>query len=278
MNLYERDYIKKPPTIEELQEYKEIQELETQVTPIGKNNLRYLYPPAVRHHDSLFPNNHIELIDYRIKGELTGLKPEINALTEKFQDLIHAPDTNERDILKFINHEPAFFIPASILIAGGFTFGNHDLYLFPEYPIGPIGKDIYKADYLLIGKSSGGYEFVFIEFEKSNGRITLKTGHYGEAIRKGNYQIHDWIKWIEPHSTYFFERLSTFKGTATLPKELTAYDSTRFHYVTVAGLRSDFDETTYWEKRKQKKESGITLLHYDNLYDSAKELNNRNSF
>lgn len=276
MNLYIQDYRKEPKN-EDIQEYEKILVQETQNALIGRKNLRYLYPQAIRHHQSLFPNNHIELLDYRLLKE-NGLKPEVNALINEFQSLIHAPDTNERDILRFINHKPAFFIPASILVAGGFTFGHHNLYLFPEFPIGTVGKPTYKADYLLIGSGSGGYEFLFVELEKSNGRITLKDGHFGEAIRKGNFQIHDWIKWIEAHNASFFEVLSTFKGNSPLPTELTEYDSTRFHFVTVAGLRSDYSETTYWEKRKQKKDEDILQLHYDNLFDSANELNYRMTF
>ena len=37
--------------------------------------------------------------------------------------------------------------------------------------------DEYRTDYVLIGKASGGYEFVFVEFEKLDGRITIKDGH-----------------------------------------------------------------------------------------------------
>lgn len=106
MNLDTRDYIKNPPTSDELQQYKRILTQETDGTHFGRNNLRYFYPPAIRHYNSLFPNNHIELIDFRL--ETIGLKPEVMKLLEAFKTLIHAPNTNEQDILKFINHTPAF--------------------------------------------------------------------------------------------------------------------------------------------------------------------------
>ena len=133
-----------------------------------------------------------------------------------------------RCCLRFINHKPAFYIPASILYAGGFAFGHHDLYLFPEFKLG----DKYRADYVLIGSGSGGYEFVFIEFESPNERITLKDGHSGQAIRKGNFQLSDWKRWIESHSNIFLmpgdgRYIATYndksRGTFTLPKGYNTY-------------------------------------------------------
>ena len=41
------------------------------------------------------------------------------------------------------------------------NIGNHGAYLFPEFQLGSS----YKADYLLLGKSSGGFEFIFVELE-----------------------------------------------------------------------------------------------------------------
>lgn len=273
MNLYERDYIKVPPTSDELQQYKRILAQENDDTSLGRKNLRYLYPPAIRHCNSLFPNNHIELIDFRL--ETIGLKPEVMKLLEEFNTLIHASDTNEQDILNFINHKTAYFIPASILV-DRFPFGHHDLYLFPEFSLGD--RTAPRPDYMLIGSGSGGYEFVLIEFEKSNGRITLKSGHYGEAIRKGNFQIYDWQSWIDGNATLFYEKLSQLAYGKELPPEFKKYDSSRFHYVTVAGLRDDFDEVTYRRRREQSKKEDIITLHYDNLYDSALKLNERISF
>ena len=69
MKLYERDYLKSPFLEEEL-EYEEVQKKEYEGRKRIKRNLRYLYPPAIRHHLSLFPNNHIELIEYRRQRQM----------------------------------------------------------------------------------------------------------------------------------------------------------------------------------------------------------------
>ena len=136
----------------------------------------------------------------------------------------------------------------------------------------------YFADYLLIGKSSGGYEFVFVELEHPNGRTTLISGHEGEAFRKGTYQIYDWKAEIEAHFSASFATIIKYSNKPLLPKEFTEYDSSRFHYVVVAGLREDYNEATYRDRRNKEAQQNILTLHYDNLYDKACELETAQSF
>lgn len=255
-------------TAEERQAYEEIQASE-KIRPFGNVNRYNDYPEAVKHYLSLFPNNHIYLNDMKSKRDL-------HSINEAFSSLAHAPDTNEQDILRFINHEPqAYHIIGSIFRAGGFHVGHHDAYLFPEFR---LGED-YRADYLLIGKSSGGFEFIFIEFEKSNGRVTLKDGHLGQVIRGGENQIEDWKFWIDTN----FSKLKTFFDSekqfgATLPSEFYNYDSTRMHYVVVGGTREDYNETTYTIRRRKERETGIVMLHYDNLFDASERLLDERTF
>ncbi len=46
-------------------------------------------------------------------------------------------------------------------------------------------------------------------------------------------------------------------------------DSTRFHFVVIAGRRSDFNDDIYKEQRKKRDKDKIRILHYDNLIDTA---------
>lgn len=267
MNLYKRDYIKNIPTKQEIQLYEDILYAERETVggrKYGKRNLRRLYPVAVRHYNSLFPNNHIELFDFQNEGNMEQLNKE-------FCVLIHDENTNEREILRFINHKPAYYI-----IAGVFKYynlGNHDAYVFPEFALGK-----YIADYLLIGKNSGGYEFIFVELEHPNGRTTLKSGHEGEACRKGTYQVYDWKAEIEAHFSTSFAIIIKYSNKPSLPKEFEEYDSSRFHYIVVAGLREDYNEATYRDRRYKAVQQNILILHYDNLYDKACELERAQSF
>lgn len=264
MNLYKRDYIKSVPTNQEMQLYKGILCTERKDRRFGKINHRRLYPAAVRHYNSLFPNNHIELFDFQNEGNM-------EQLNEEFCALIHDANTNERDVLRFINYRPAYHIIVGVFKY--YNFGHHDAYVFPEFALGN-----YIADYLLIGKSSGGYEFVFVELEHPNGRTTLKSGHEGEAFRKGTYQIYDWKAEIEAHFSASFVTITKYSNKSSLPKEFSEYDSSRFHYAVVAGLREDYKEATYRDRRNKVTQQNILTLHYDNLYDKACELETAQSF
>ena len=224
------------------------------------------YPISVRHNLSLFPNNHIEL---RAIKEETSIA-ELNA---SFIQMISREGCLEREVLNFINHTPAYHIVASIL-KDRFPFGHHELYLFKEMW---LGRE-YRTDYVLIGKGSGGYEFVLIEFEKPDGRITIKNGHLGESFRTGLYQVEDWKAWMDAHFDIFVSDLLSVKGEMDFPGEFQQYDSTRFHYVVVAGRRDDFSDTTYRTVRDKRQRLDIHLLHHDNLYDASLKLESDKTF
>lgn len=265
MRLYERDFRSVFP--EEKQEYERILNEERRSVPYGKINLYDRYPEAIKHNLSLFPNNHIDL--YEMKKS-----KDIHSINMRFKELIHKGKITERDILKFINHDPqAYHIIASIFER--FNFGHHEAYLFPEFCLG----EKYRADYLLIGKGSGGYEFIFVELEKPNGRVVLDKKYLGQNIRSGENQVNDWKTWNDSN----FIKLSKFfesekSEESKLPLEFYEFDSTRMHYVVVGGTRDNYTKELYGIRRRKLKESAIHLLHYDNLYDSSELLVEKNTF
>ena len=276
-----RDY--RHITLTEKETYERILAQEETGRKFGKINHYNDFPEAVKHYLSLFPNNHIYLNDMKAKCDL-------HSINGAFYSLIHCPETNEQDVLRFINHEPqAFHIIGSIFIAcgfhvgrddpismvDGFNVGHHGAYLFPEFC---LGED-YRADYLLIGKGSGGFEFIFVELEKPNGYVTLKNGHLGQVIRSGENQIEDWKLWIDANFATLQDFFNSEKQIgATLPTEFCHYDSTRMHYVVVGGKREDYNDTTYSIRRRKEHETGIVMLHYDNLFDASESLLERNTF
>ena len=266
MKLYQRDYSEKP-TESEMEEYKRIREEEKSGRRFGRKNLYYKYPEAIRRYKSLFPNNHIELIDWKKSSKM-------NELTKEFEQIVHDENSNERDILKFINHTPAQYIIGSLLIHK--DFGHHETYIFPEFS---IGNGTYYADYLIVGKYSGGYEFVFVELEAPNKSTTIKSGYEGLATRSGLNQISDWKCQIEANFTSItkeFEKLCI--DAKKLPLEFRQYDSTRMHYMIITGLRDDYNDVTYRTRRLMAKEQGIKMYHYDNLIDLSKSLEEKNTF
>lgn len=64
-----------------------------------------------------------------------------------------------------------------------------------------------------------------------------------------------------------------YKNSAfDLPEEFYVLDMSRFHYVVVAGRRTDFRDKTYIIKRERKKADDIDIIHYDNLFDFSNNL------
>lgn len=270
MKLNERDY--KSITDEENSLWEALKEQEKVVIngkiSIIKKSFYSSYPVAVRHFTSLFPNNHLD--GYELKNESETLKSKLH----DFELLLENVQITERQILNFIKDENAHFIIGAIL-KSNYRFGHHASFIFPEFKLPPN----YQVDYLIVGKNSDGYHFVFVELENPYGQITLKDGSYGEPIRKGIKQIDDWEIWLEEnfsHLRLVFDQ--ALNNTEKLPKEFTVFDKTRMHYVVVAGRRTDYNERTYRLQRKNLEERKLQVFHYDNIIDFATEIIGSSSY
>ncbi|MFC9777163.1 Shedu anti-phage system protein SduA domain-containing protein [Paenibacillus chitinolyticus] len=267
IGIYERDYTQL--TEEEIKEWNELKKQEI-VDRLGEFEVRKSlfrkYPKAARHYMSLFPNHYMDIEE--LKNELA-----LNDIADKYQEMLDIPGTPERTVLNWIRENRAYYIIASIL--KNYNFGHHDAFIFPELKLGTT----LQVDFLIIGKNSGGYEFIFVELEARYGRITMVDGELGDAFRKGIKQVKDWDDWLETYFTSFQEALLKYKNPEQqLPLEFIKPDRTRLHYVVVAGRRADFKEKTYRIKRRTKEEQKIELLHYDNLYDSAKSVIGKSTY
>lgn len=228
------------------------------ITPAAITKYYEDIPLAALHHQQLFPNNYLNTDDLVNKEKLKETVEEFKLLLDK--------SATERDILNFIRDKKAYFIIASILKGFHYRFGHHNAFAFKEFELPPN----HIVDYLLVGKNSGGYEFVFIELENATGQITNTDGEFGTTIRKGIKQVNDWDNWLE--SNYSSLRLVYDKSIGSmeqLPREFYELDKSRLHYVVIAGRRKDFTKKTYQLKRKLLKSNNILLLHYDNLFDSV---------
>lgn len=262
--LYDRDY--RVLTESEIREWEKAEKLfkksKNGVREISLEKLEKYYrllPEAALHFKQVFPNNYLSSERLRWSEEkdqfIIGLK---TLFTQKL---------TERTVLNFINNNKAYYIVASIVKSFHYNFGHHGIYVFREFEL----ANNFIVDYLLIGKNSGGYEFIFIELESPEGRITNSNGEFGTVIRKGIKQINDWDKWIEVNYSSLRTTYQRYLGKQhQLPSEFFELDKTRIHYVVIAGRRNNFTNKTYQLKRKLLKENNILLLHYDNLLDSVK--------
>lgn len=219
---------------------------------------KYYANRNLRHYVSYFPNNYLDLYD--IKENRDKYKEKLLA----FYNVLQNPKTTERQILNQINNNESHFIVASLL--ADTIYGHHDRYIFPEFELPPS----FKADYLVVGKNSFGYNFLFVELENPYGRITQKDGDLGEVYRKGLNQIEEWTTYLEKNfailKTVFEKQLNPEKQ---LPDEFCQLDKTKIEFAVVAGRRDDFHPKTYRIRNKTWKNSGILLRHYDNLLDNA---------
>ena len=262
--LYERDY--SVLTSEELEEKERIDAEGARVAgaKYGRRNFFHRYPKAVRHYLTLFPNNYM---DTAILNEAATLESQC----EGFSALLDDRSITELDIKRYIQNNGFYHIPASIF--NRFNFGHHEAVLFKEFQLGTK----YKADYLLAGRASGGWQFVWVEFENPYGSVTLADGNPGDVIRKGTNQIDDWKSFIESNYSTIaaeFERYTQ----KDLPREFMHYDSSRMHYVVVAGRREHYQDTTRKYQRRSELERNIMLIHYDNLLEDAYSLIGANTY
>lgn len=268
MKLYDRDYT--TLTAEEEAEFRSVKEMEV-IQKIGtskiKESLFHKYPKAARHYISLFPNNYLDFFELK---DYVGLNNQLDS----FKQLLDSKDVKERSILDFINKQRAYFIIASIL-KRNFNFGHHGTYLFPEFPLGTS----HRVDYLIIGLSSDGYQLVFVELESPKGKSITKKGMFGESFRKGISQLNEWQTWLEGSYYSLKETFNKLKRTdLPLPDELITLDTSRLHFVVIAGRREDFQEKPRLDRRKYKREKNFLLLHYDNLIDAASDVIGQNSY
>lgn len=273
MNLFKRDFFKlTKPELEIVKEFNSLNtdlkavingigDIETVVQNNRKKGVLMSENPFLLNHNSLFPNNYLNEAKLKLQNF-----DYINKL-QNFKKLLDDTKTNERGILNYIRDNEAFFIIGSIL-KNYTSFGHHDRYLFKEFKLPPD----YQADFLVVGKNSEGYHFLFFELENPYYNITVKNGSFGSTIRKGIDQINDWKIWLDKNfnilKNVFTKQLNP---NTQLPNEFLEYDSTRMNYVVIAGRRNDFNDKTYRLRRENKK-LGIHILHYDNLVDESIDL------
>lgn len=265
MSLYEKSYLNLSPEEEVERDLLERKE----GGPIKINNTQDYFnvSKAVRHNRTLFPNYYLDPRDLD--------EPYVNLATAHFETLLDQPEVTEREVVKFIKEQRHYFIIGSILNSGPYRFGHHSAFLFPEFRLGPN----YRADYLISGKGSDGYELIFVELECPQKKATLADGGFADSLRKGLDQVNRWKIWLEMNYTSLMLTLADHKSPReTLPLEFHRFDPSRLHFVVVAGRRRDFTEYTYRKQRQENRSDNLSIIHYDNLIDYAKRMSNARTY
>jgi len=151
----------------EAEEYLKAHYKKTKIlTPVVMQKYHDMKPEASYYNESLFPNNYLN-------PDTLDDKLQLKQIENGFESLLNS-NPSERLILNYINDNGYYNLIASVFLSG-YTFGHHDAYLFKEFEL----TSTYKADYLLVGKNSHGYHFIFIELENPIGLITNADGEFG---------------------------------------------------------------------------------------------------
>ncbi|MED4634707.1 DUF4263 domain-containing protein [Peribacillus frigoritolerans] len=221
------------------------------------------YPKAARHNIHLFPNNYLDIVGL-------GKHDNIQLMHDNFKSLLDKNPT-EQETLNFINENEYYFIIASLF--SHYNFGHHEAYLFKEFQL----NTTYRTDYLLVGKGSGGYQFVFIELESpSNNPFKQNGTELSQYYQNGINQVKNWERFLQQQFPSLQPKFNEArKRDKNLPSEFINSDYTRRHYVVIAGRREHYEQNhdaTYAIRRYEEQTSRIKLLHYDNLLDLTKGL------
>ena len=229
------------------------------------------FPRIIRYNRSLFPNHYLDT-------QFLQDRSAIMDMCDRFVQFLDDKSVGERDILKWIKEERAYHLVGSILSQT--SFGHHSAYIFPEFRLGSNCT----PDFVIVGRASGGHEFIFVELEAPRGRIFNKGGAFGDIYRKGIAQVNEWMSWLEAnyHSIHLTYDKYT-KKQEQLPPEFHHYDSSRIHYCVVAGRRLDYEgnshpEECYKAKRRADSRQNIMILHYDNVVDCAREAAGKSTY
>lgn len=261
MKLFDRDY--SSLTEQERDEWEAVKKKNTkQLGELTVSSGSILdYSKAARHYIHRFPNNYLDPADL-------ADEQFIHRERDKFKELLDSECTGEREIINHINKTHVYFLIGS-LFKKYYSFGHHEAFIFPEFQLG----NSYKVDYLLVGKNSHGYHFVFIELEAPTGRITLENGNLGDIFRKGMSQVEYWKIWLEAHFSSISETFEKYlHQDKYLTEEFRELDSSRLNFAVLAGRRNDFTKVTYRKSRTILKENSTLLIHYDNVLDATTEI------
>lgn len=122
--------------------------------------------------------------------EIFGLtKAKADGLFSEYNQLINSAE-REEDVQSFLSQHPEFLYPDYIKC-------------FPKFK---LGED-FVTDYVLLIQGHQGLEYVFVEIERPNKEIFVKSGQFSAPFTQAKDQLLGWDSWLTKHHAYASTKL-----------------------------------------------------------------------
>ena len=176
-----------------------------------------------------------------------GREPALDMI-EEFERVLDDA-VNERPLQKFLASAPTLLGP--LLPPGG-------AYWCLDRP--QLGAE-FVPDFLLATATSSGFRWVAIELESPTVKALTQAGLPARKLAEALGQIRNWRMWLTDNIAYAREE----RGLKDIDGNCEA--------IAVIGRRSSLD-SRHIKKYRALSTDGITVMSYDRLRDSIRNLNN----
>jgi hypothetical protein len=198
-------------------------------------------------------------------------------LAEELETLIDS-STTERPIVRWLKQkENAWILPLAVKM---FPLGK---YALPEFP---FGTD-YRADFVVMGPFSGGFDIQFIEMEPPNVPLFTGAGKPAERFAGALAQVRDWKIYVDKNRDIVLKELAkSAEKEALLWTQWTQNSKFpslfsplhlyhpkagfNWDYHIVIGRRTSLSEEQLEKKAAFHNTDSVEVMTYDRLIDAAK--------
>jgi len=129
----------------------------------------------------------VEDLPEQKKQEIT--KTKANELLTEYNKLLDEAQ-REEDLQKFLTIHPEFIYPDYISC----------------HPKFKLGED-YVTDYVLLVQGHNGPEYIFVEIERADKDIFVKSGQFSASFTQAKDQLLDWDNWLTKNHAYVSGKL-----------------------------------------------------------------------
>jgi hypothetical protein len=195
-------------------------------------------------------------------------------LTSKLKKVLGSA-RSERPIARWLKCNPLVLCHAVC----SFPFAQ---YLVAEFP---LGSD-YKADFVLLGPYSGGWEIHFVELEPPNERLFTRGGVQAKRLREAVKQVDDWRSFIDKNRACVIRDLAKFAQKKNLLREETEDEPSDncgrpishpksifdWYFSVIIGRRKSMHEDDILRKAAFRSQHSIEVMTHDRLLDMTTKL------